>query len=576
MILPELIAVARGDQLADLILKNASIINTFTAEIEKGNVAIYQGKIAGIGNYTRATETIDLKGDYLAPGLIDGHVHIESSMLHPCQYAKVVVPHGVTSIITDLHEITNVSGINGIKFVMDCARNLPLDFFFMVPSCVPATSMETAGASIEAPQVLKLLRWKWNLGLGEMMNYPGVINAFDHVIRKIEISRGKLTSGHAPGLTDRQLNAYISAGIYDDHETTTLEEGREKLRRGMQLLIREGSSEKNLATLLPLVTDRTWKRCTFVTDDRSCSDLLSDGDVDAVVRKAIRLGLDPVRAIQMATLNPAEHFRIHDLGGIAPGYRANLITIKNLQTMEIDMVFYDGKLSAKGGSYLHEVRGKTPRELMKSINIKNFDIRALTLEVAREHFPVIEIIPGQIVTKKSMLKIKQGIFQADLQNDILKAVVVERHQATGNIGIGLVKGFGLKRGAIASTVAHDSHNIVVVGANDADIYAAIQTIKEMNGGLVVCQDSQPVARLVLPVSGLLSLEPADKVSKQFDQLEKTAAALGDLPPAPFTLLSFLALPVIPELRLTDMGIVDVLQFRLIDPPSNVHSGQAPG
>lgn len=576
MNLSELIAVARGDKPADLILKNANIINTFTSEIEKGDVAIYQGKIAGIGDYNKAKETIDLKGSYLAPGFIDGHIHTESSMLHPAQYARVVVPHGVTSIISDLHEITNVSGIAGIKFVMDCARDLPLDFFFMVPSCVPATHMETAGASIEALQIMKLLKWKWNVGLGEMMNYPGVINAFDQVIHKIEVSRGRVISGHAPGLSDKQLNAYISAGIYCDHETTVLEEGREKLRRGMRLLIREGSSEKNLATLLPLVTDKTWRRCIFVVDDRSCSDLLSDGDVDAVIRKAMKLGLDPVRAIQMATLNPAEYFRQYDLGGIAPGYRANLITIKDLQNMELDMVFYDGTLSAKGGNYLGTIAGKTPRKLMKSINIRAFDIHALKLEIAQEQFPVIEIIPGQIVTKKSILQINRGIFKADIQRDILKAVVIERHKATGNIGIGLVKGFGLKNGAIASTIAHDSHNVVVVGTNDADIYAAVKTIEEMKGGLVVCRDGHAIARLALPVSGLLSLEPAERVSRQFDELEKIAASLGNLPPAPFALLSFLALPVIPELRLTDMGIVDVLQFKLIDDQlSNAHSVQAP-
>ena len=563
MSLPDLIAVARGDKPADLLLKNASIINTFTSEIEKGNVAVFAGRIAGIGDYSKAKETIDLKGNYLAPGLINGHIHIESSMLHPAQYARAVVPRGTTSIITDLHEIANVSGIEGIRFVMDCARGLPLDFFFMAPSCVPATHMETAGAVLTTTDIARLLRWKNNVGLGEMMNYPGVINASGDVISKIDASHGRIIAGHAPGLTGRQLNAYISAGIYSDHETTAFDEGREKLRRGMYLMIREGSSEKNLKTLLPLVTEKTWRRCLFVVDDRSCSDLLQDGDVDAVVRKAIKLGLDPIRAIQLATINAAEYHRLYDLGGIAPGYRANLITIKDLKKLSIDMVFFNGRLVASNGKYVESTIDHTPRKLMRSVNIKPFGIKALELKITKEEFPCIEIIPGQIVTKKTTVKINRGTFKPDTAMDILKAVVIERHKSTGNMGKGLIKGFGLKSGAIASTIAHDSHNLVAVGTSDEDIYAAIKAIEEMRGGLVVCKDGKPIARLPLPVCGLLSPDPAEKVSLQFDALEKAAAGLGKLPAAPFALLSFIALPVIPELRLTDMGIVDVLKFKLL-------------
>ena len=563
MSLPDLIAVARGDKPADLLLKNAGIINTFTSEIEKGNVAIYSGRIAGIGDYSKAKEIIDLKGNYLAPGLINGHIHIESSMLHPAQYARAVVPRGTTSIVTDLHEVANVSGIEGIRFVMDCARDLPLDFFFMAPSCVPATHMETAGAVINATDIAGLLKWKNSVGLGEMMNYPGVINAFGDVISKIDASHGRIIAGHAPGLSGRQLNAYISAGIYSDHETTAFDEGREKLRRGMYLMIREGSSEKNLKTLLPLVTEKTWRRCLFVVDDRSCSDLLQDGDVDAVVRKAIKLGLDPIRAIQLATVNTAEYHRLYDLGGIAPGYRANLITIKDLQKLNIDMVFFNGRLAARDGKFLASTTESTPRKLMKSVNIKPFDMKALELKITKEEFSCIEIIPGQIVTRKTMVRVSKGIFKPDTARDILKAVVVERHKSTGNMGIGLIKGFGLRSGAIASSIAHDSHNVVAVGTSDEDIYAAIKAIEEMRGGLVVCRDGKPIARLPLPVCGLLSPHPAEKVSRQFDALEKAAAGLGKLPAASFALLSFIALPVIPELRLTDMGIVDVLQFKLI-------------
>jgi adenine deaminase len=563
MNMADLIAVARGDKPADLIIKNGRIINTFTAEIEKGDVAIFGGRIAGIGKYDKAEEIIDLKGVYLAPGFINGHIHIESSMLHPSQYARSVVPHGTTSIVTDLHEITNVSGAAGIKFVLNCARSLPVDFFFKAPSCVPATHMETAGASIEADEIARLLRLKGNAGLGEMMNYPGVINGFAPVLDKIQAASGKVIDGHAPGVSGLQLNAYIAAGIYSDHEVTTFEEGKEKLRRGMYLMIREGSSEKNLSTLLPLVTDDTWQRCMFVVDDRTCSDLLTDGDVDAVVRKAISLGLEPIRAIQLATITAAGHHRLYNLGAIAPGYRANMMTIKDLKKLKIDRVFFNGKLAAGGGKYLGRTSGKSPEQLLKSVHIKTPSTETLKLRIGGEPFPVIEIIPGQIVTRKTMVKLPEGIFKADTGKDILKVVVIERHKASGNIGIGLVKGFGIKSGAIASTIAHDSHNLVVAGTSDEDILAAVKAVEEMQGGLVVCRGGKPIARLPLPLCGLLSLDPAEKVSKQFNEVEEAAHTLGSLPPAPFALLSFIALPVIPELRVTDKGIVDVLQFKLI-------------
>ncbi len=563
MNLSELIAVARGDKPADLILKNARIINVFTSSIEENSVAVYAGRIAGMGDYSDANEVIDLKGAYLSPGFINGHIHPESSMLHPSQYACTVVPHGITSISTDLHEITNVAGLDGIRFVMNCDRNLPLDIFFQAASCVPATHMETAGASIGAREIRKLLKWKNNIGLGEMMNFPGVINAFPPVISEIEACANHVIAGHAPGLSGKQLNAYMAAGIYSDHENTGLEEGREKLEHGMYLMIREGTSEKNLETLLPLVTDKTWRRCMFVVDDRSCSDLLKDGDVDAVVRKAISLGLDPIRAIQLVTLNPAEYFRLHDLGRITPGSRANLVTIHDLKKLTIDMVFYNGKLAARGGKCLVPIKEITPSKLLHTVNIGPFEQKLLELKITKDEFPVIEIVPRQIITKKQIFRIGKGLFQPDTEKDLLKAVVVERHSATGNIGRGIVKGFGLKTGAIASTIAHDSHNIAVVGASDADIYSAVKEIEKMNGGLAVIKDGKAIAGLPLPVCGLLSLDPAEKVSKEFDLVEEAAATLGDLPPAPFALLSFIALPVIPELRLTDKGIVDVQQFKII-------------
>ena len=565
MSLAKLISVARGDAPADLLLKNAKVINTFVGIIEEGNVAIYGDRIAGIGNYIKAKDTIDLNGSYLAPGLIDGHTHIESSMLHPIQYAQAVIPRGTSSLVTDLHEITNVSGLKGIKFVMDWAQKLPLDMFFAVPSCVPATHMETSGAEIDAQDIKQILKMKNFIGLGELMNFPGVISGDKEVLKKIAAAQGKVISGHAPSVTNKQLNAYLAAGIYSDHESTTAEEGREKLRKGMYLMIREGSSEKNLSDLLPLVNTKTFKRCLLVVDDRSCSDLLHEGDIDAVVRKAIQSGLEPVKAIQLATINTAEYFRLYDRGGIAPGYIANLITITDLPKLEIDRVFYKGGLVARGGRCLGSLPKVSPKELTDTVRIKSFDMEALKLTPSGESFPVIEIVPGQIVTRKRIerVKIKDGAVMPDLQEDILKLVVVERHKASGNIGLGLVKGFGLKRGALASSIAHDSHNIVAVGTNDNDILTAIKEIERLQGGLVVCTDGKILAALPLPVAGLLSPEPLEAVVKKFEEVEQTANGLGNVPPAPFALLSFIALPVIPEIRLTDMGLVDVTKFELI-------------
>jgi len=565
MSLKELISVARGEIPADLVLKNALIVNTFVGEIEQADVAIYGDRIAGVDNYDKAKEIIDLQGQFLAPGLINGHTHIESSMLHPARYAQAVVPRGTLAVVTDLHEIANVCGSRGIKFVTDLARKLPLDMLFMAPSCVPATNLETSGARISSKEVKKILAHPKIIGLGEMMNFPGVIGGDEEVLKKISAAKGMVIDGHAPGLAGKELNSYLSAGILSDHESTTLEEGREKLRRGMYLMIREGSSEKNLDALLPLVTDNTYKRCFFVVDDRSCSDLLREGDIDAVVRKAISRGLEPVRAIQMATINAAEYFRLHDRGGIGPGYMANLITIIDLTKLDIDMVFYKGKLVARQGKPFFPFPPVTV-ELKDTVRIKSPTAQSLKIAAAGETYSVIEIVPGQIVTKKAVGKIQvvDGAVVCDLERDILKLVVVERHKASGNIGVGLVKGFGLKKGALASSVAHDSHNIIAVGADDLDILKAIEEIRRLQGGLVVCAGLEILASLPLPIAGLLSPEPLDIVVSQYERVERVAASLGNLPPSPFAVLSFLALPVIPELRLTDLGLVDVVQFKLID------------
>jgi adenine deaminase len=568
MELKKLISVAKGETPADLILSNARIVNTFIGQIDRGNIAIYGDRIAGVGDYKQGKQVIDLEGEYLAPGLIDGHTHIESSMLHPSIYANTLIPRGISTVITDLHEIANICGLDGIRFVLDSIKGMPLDILLMIPSCVPATSLETTGACIAMAEIEELLHDSRVIGLGEMMNFPGVINGSDDVLNKLYRFKGEVIDGHAPGLTGKDLNAYIASGILSDHESTSAREGQEKLEKGMYLMIREGSSEKNLDALLPLVTEKTFKRCIFVVDDRSCLDLYREGDVDAVLRKAIGKGLEPIRAIQMATINPAEHFRLYDRGAIAPGYLANLITMRDLHRLEIDMVFYNGAMVVRNGKNLFS-QSAIKFGLEDTIHIKPISPESLNLPGMGETYPVIEIVSGQIITRKKMAKVKiqKGFIVPDIQRDILKLVVVERHHASGNIGLGLVKGFGLKKGALASSMAHDSHNIIVASTNDTDILTAVKEIERLHGGLVVCADGQVLASLPLPVAGLLSTEPIEVVIQQFKKLETAATSIGSLPPAPFSILSFLALPVIPELRLTDLGLVDVTAFKFINQQS---------
>ncbi len=560
------IAAARGDIPGDLLFKRARIVNVFTSEVEEGDVLIKDGYVAAIGPGYRAQEAVDLQGAYLLPGLIDGHVHLESSYLYVDQYARAVVPRGTTSVVTDLHELANVAGLRGLRRYLRDARSLPLDVFLMVPSCVPATfHLETSGATLGPREIRTALRWPEAIGLGELMNFPGVIQGHHACLDKVKAAWGHVLDGHAPKVRGKDLNAYLCAGPRSDHETTQWEEGQEKLRRGMYLMIREGTTEKNLEELLPLVSDDTYPRCMLVVDDRSCRDLLYEGDMDAVVRKAVRLGLRPIRAIQMATIIPATHFGLRQHGAVAPGYVANLIVADDLYDLRARQVYYRGRLVAQEGRPLFQGIRRTPRWLMRTVRPVELSVDSFRLRARPGPLPVIEIVPRQIITRRiEASPPRQGDYVlADPSQDILKLAVVERHKGTGNVGLGLVKGFGLKRGAIASSFAHDSHNLVIVGANEEDMLTACHEIWRMQGGLTAVCDGQVLASLPLPIAGLMSPRPLEEVAKALDEVEGAARELGATVPAPFAVLSFLALPVIPDLRVTDKGLVDVMAASII-------------
>jgi len=564
--LADLIAVARGDTPGDLLFTNARVVNTLTAEIEETDVVVFDGRIAGLGGGYRARDTVDLRGAYLLPAFINGHTHVESSHLWITEYARAIVPRGVVAVVTDLHEIANVAGLSGIRAVLRAAAALPLQLHLMAPSCVPATSLETAGATLGLDEIRQLLDAEGATGLGEVMDFPGVIQAQPRVLDKLVMASDRPVDGHAPGVGGKALNAYLAAGPHSDHESTTLAEGREKLRRGMYLMIREGTTEKNLAELLPLVTDRTASRCLFVTDDRSAADLASDGDVDAVVRKAIDLGLDPIRAVQLATLNPALRFGLRGVGAIAPGYRAHLIVCDDLRRPLARRVYFDGRPVAEEGEALFETSSAVDPSLLHTVNVGDLSVDSFALPALGSSYPVIAAIPGQILTGRRLeeVRVEGGRIVTDSERDILKLAVVERHLGSGRIGVGLVSGFGLKRGALASSYAHDSHNVIVVGVDEGDMLAAVRRIATMQGGLVAVADGEVLAELPLPVAGIMSTESAAVVSHRGALLNAAALSLGAQIPEPFAVLSFLALPVIPSLRLTDMGLVDAERGEFLD------------
>ena len=564
MSLETFIAAARGEEPADLFLKNAQLVNVLSGEIHPADIAIYDGKVLGFGDYKQARQIVDLAGKYVCPGFMDAHVHLESAMVQPSEFARAVVPHGTTAVFCDPHEIANVSGLAGVRYILDASEGLPLSVYVMAPSCVPATHMETAGAELTAADIQSLWSHERVIGLAEMMNFPGVLFRVPAVLDKIKAAGDRPIDGHAPGLSGLDLNAYIAAGVESDHECTVLAEAREKLRKGMHIFIRDGTTSRNLLPLLPLVTPGSSRLCHFCTDDRHPETLLTEGHIDDVLRKAIAWGLDPVTAIQLATINTAEYFGLRKVGAIAPGYRADLLVLEDLAMVDVAQVYSAGELVASAGDFLPSatVRPHVPIQPSVRVDPSSLDF---SLPAGEGHARVIGVPLNQVGTDDLRMEAatRDGYVVSDPERDVLKIAVVERHHATGNVGLGLVQGVGLKHGAIASSTAHDSHNIVVVGANDDDMRAAVQAIVDMGGGQVVVADGGVHAACPLPIAGLMSDGPLEEVRSQVAALNEAAQSLGCTLPDPLMTMAFLPLAVIPTLRLTDKGLVDVNKFDFV-------------
>lgn len=560
-----LIRVAQGLEPADLVLKNAEVFHVYTGEFILCDIAIADGYIAGTGSYF-GIEEIDMQGRYITPGFIDAHVHIESSMLTPYQFAKAALPCGVTTIVTDPHEIANVCGAKGIQYMLDATEQLPLNVYFMLPSCVPATDFEDSGAVLLAEDLEPFMEHPRVLGLAEVMNAPGVLQQDENVMAKLEMAGKGRIDGHAPGLTSSQLMGYAAAGITTDHECITKEQALDRLRAGIKVMLREGSAAKNMRSLLPTVNSDTAPYFMFCADDKIPAELLDSGYINYMVKTAIEEGVSVANALQIATINAARHYGIKDAGAILPGRRADLLVFDNLDEWKPRQVYKDGRLAVDNGRLLQEGRNCDSSSLEHTVNLAPVTVESFRLPLKTEMANVIGLVPYQIVTNKAALSVKRvdGYAVSDVENDILKLAVLERHHATGNIGLGLVKGFGLKRGALASTVGHDSHNLIVIGTNDEDMLAAVQELQRIGGGICIAEDGQIRGVLPLPVGGLMTNEPALMVAKQQAEMIALAREMG-VPEfySPFLTLAFLSLPVIPSLKLTDRGLVDVDSFKFI-------------
>lgn len=555
-----IIAVAAGREKADLVLKNAKYLNVFSNEFLSGDIAVANGLIAGVGKYDGKTE-IDVSGKLVLPGFIDAHIHLESSMVTPAEFAKAVVAHGTTTVITDPHEITNVMGIDGVEYMIQASQNLPIDVHFMMPSCVPATEIDESGAELDCKDIDLYLDNKKVLGLAEMMNYVGVINGDKNVLSKIVTSQAhhKKIDGHAPELSGNDLNAYIAAGVYSDHECSTFENALEKLRKGQFIMIREGTAAHNLKALMPLLTQQYYSRCMFATDDKHPSDLLYGGHIDYIVKQALKNGADPIIALKTATHHAARYFLLNNKGAIASGYLADIVVVDNLEDFNVETVFKRGKLVFDG-----EVKDFSAPTVDEKLAEKCFDTFHLD-SVTPSSFKVdgklglIGLVGGELLTRNLGTADK-----IDVENDILKIACIERHKGTNHIGVGYVKGYSLKSGAVATSVAHDSHNIITVGCNDDDIAVAVNAIKDSKGGIAVVENGKIKALLELPIAGLMSDEPLTTVNEKLENAKSSAYELGaDKSIDPFMTLSFLSLPVIPSLRITTKGVFDAENWKML-------------
>ena len=555
-----IIAVAAGREKADLVLKNAKYLNVFSNEFLCGDIAVANGLIAGVGKYDGKTE-IDVSGKLVLPGFIDAHIHLESSMVTPAEFAKAVVAHGTTTVITDPHEITNVMGIDGVEYMIQASQNLPIDVHFMMPSCVPATEIDESGAELDCKDIDWYLDNKKVLGLAEMMNYVGVINGDKNVLSKIVTSQAhhKKIDGHAPELSGNDLNAYIAAGVYSDHECSTFENALEKLRKGQFIMIREGTAAHNLKALMPLLTQQYYSRCMFATDDKHPSDLLHGGHIDYIVKQALKNGADPIVALKTATHHAARYFLLNNKGAIASGYLADIVVVDNLEDFNVETVFKRGKLVFDG-----EVKDFSAPTVDEKLAEKCFDTFHLD-SVKPSSFKVdgklglIGLVGGELLTRNLGTADK-----IDVENDILKIACIERHKGTNHIGVGYVKGYSLKSGAVATSVAHDSHNIITVGCNDDDIAVAVNAIKDSKGGIAVVENGKIKALLELPIAGLMSDEPLTTVNEKLENAKSSAYELGaDKSIDPFMTLSFLSLPVIPSLRITTKGVFDAENWKML-------------
>ncbi|MGD9396264.1 MAG: adenine deaminase [Candidatus Thorarchaeota archaeon] len=565
--LDQMIDVAAGRTRADLVLKNANVVNVFTGDVTPGDIAIHGAFIAGIGEYV-GNEVIDLKGKYVSPSFIDGHVHVESSMVMPIQYARAVVPHGTGAVVADPHEIANVLGMEGILYMSKSMRGGPLEFYMMLPSCVPSTDLETNGVSLEFLDIKPLMTEPYVLGLAEAMNYPGVIYRDPTILEKIRVAlrMGKRIDGHAPELDGHDLNAYAAARITSEHECIDIEEARRKLARGMHIHIREGSTAKNLKALVPLIEAHTAEFCSFVTDDRNSLDLITKGHIDSMVREAIALGVDPVLAIKVASLSTARHYGLQYIGAVAPGYHADIVVLDSLEKINVEMVYKQGVLVAKDGKMVEEFGVEKQPRLRRSVNIHYLEPEDFQVKARGERMNVIGMIPDQIITERLIEepKVEDGLVVPDIERDIAKVAIIERHNASEPRSVGFVKGMGIKEGAMVSSIAHDSHNIVAVATNDADLIQAAIQIVRMQGGIALAKDGKVLDSLPLPIAGLMSDQSIEYVSDKLKDLKGAAQKLGTPLEEPFMAMAFLSLPVIPKLKITDLGLVDVDRFRLID------------